>query len=138
MKKIIISSALVAGLIASVGAFAADTVICPATTGSTTAGPGTVPASGTAGTHFMIRAIAPKCSANTQVAGTDGTSGAWYAVGSNSVKGKNSFGGNSNGGAVSTTAACAVAGGCTPGEAVTARGVANTAAGGSAASGTGT
>ncbi|HCZ15352.1 MAG TPA: hypothetical protein DHV85_12315 [Candidatus Accumulibacter sp.] len=124
MKKILVASTLVAGLFASVGAFAADTVICA----GGAAGPGVVPASGTAGTHFMLTPIAPKCSANTNVAGTDGTSGAWYAVGSNSVKGKNSFGGNTNGGSVAITAACAVPGGCTAAESVTARGVANTAA----------
>ena len=137
MKKILISSALVAGLLVSAGAFAADTVICPATAGSSAAGNGTAPASGTAGTHYMITAIAPKCSSNTNVAGTDGTSGAWYAVGSNSVKGKTQFGGHTNGGAVAKTADCAIAGGCTAAEAVTARGVANSAAGGAAA-GTGT
>lgn len=128
MKKILVASTLIAGLLGSVGAFAADTVICPATAGSAAAGPGAVPASGTAGTHFMLTPIAPKCSANTNVAGTDGTSGAWYAVGANSVKGKNSYGGNTNGGSVAITAGCAVAGGCTAAESVTARGVANTAA----------
>lgn len=80
MKKLILSS-LVAGLVLTANAYAADTVICPATAGSVVAGPGAVPASGTAGTHYMMVAIAPKCSANTNVAGTDGTSGAWYAVG---------------------------------------------------------
>lgn len=123
MKKIIISSALVAGLLGSFGAFAADTVICTGT-----AGPGTAPAFGVAGTNYMIRAIAPKCSANTNVAGTEDATGAWYAIGSNSVKGKNSFAGNTNGGAVSASAACAVPGGCTAAESVTARGVAATAA----------
>lgn len=128
MKKIAIS-ALFATLLASASAFAADTTICPQTAGVTKAGPGTAPAAGTAGTHYMMRAISPNCSANTQVAGTDGTSGAWYSVGANSVKGKNSFAGHTNGGAVAPTAACAVAGGCTTGEAEAARAVANTAAG---------
>jgi hypothetical protein len=128
MKKILISSALIAGLFfGASGAFAIDTVICPDTVGKITAGNGVVPANGTAGTHYMVTAIAPKCSANTNVAGMDGTSGAWYAVGSNSVKGKTSFGGHTNGGAVAKTADCAIAGGCTPAEAVTAKTAANTA-----------
>ena len=136
MKKIFVSSALIAGLFVSVSAFAADKVICPATTGSTAAAPGAVPDSGTAGTHYMVTPIAPKCSANTNVAGTDGTNGAWYAVGSNSVKGKNSFGGHTNGGAVAITTNCAIPGGCTAAESVTARGVANTSAGAAASTGT--
>ena len=130
MKKILASTALIAGLLGSGSAFAVATVICPLTVGSTAAGVGAVPLSGTAGTHYMTRAIAPKCSANTNVAGEDGTSGAWYAVGANSVKGKTNFGGHTNGGAVAKTVDCTIAGGCTAAEAVTARGVANTAAGG--------
>jgi len=125
MKKIALSSALLVTLLASGAALAVDTVICPATSGSTAAANGVVPANGTAGTHYMIRPIAPKCSANTNVAGMDGTAGAWYSVGSNSVKGKNSFGGHTNGGAVAQTAACAVPGGCTASEAVTAKTTAN-------------
>ena len=128
MKKLILLSAVVAGVFASAASFAADTVICPKTTGTATAGDGLAPASGTAGTHFMMVAIKPKCSANTNVAGTDGASGAWYAVGANSVKGKTSFGGHTNGGAVAKTGDCDVAGGCTPAEAVEARTAANTAA----------
>ena len=124
MKKILVASTLVVGLLGSAGAFADATVIC----GGGAAGPGTVPTSGTAGTHFMLTPIAPKCSANTNVAGVDGTSGAWYAVGANSVKGKNNYAGNTNGGSVAVTVACAVPGGCTAAESVTARGVANTAA----------
>jgi len=126
MKKIVISSALcAAGLLGSVGAFAADTTIC---TGSATAGNGTAPASGTAGTHYMVRAIAPKCSANVNLLGVDGTSGAWYAVGSNSVKGKASWQGHTNGGSVQKGADCAIPGGCTADEATTARTAANAAA----------
>lgn len=124
MKKIVISSALLASLLGSVGAFADATTIC---TGSATAGNGTAPTSGTAGTHYMVRAIAPKCSANVNLLGIDGTSGAWYAVGSNSVKGKASWQGHTNGGSVQKGADCAIPGGCTPGEATTARDAANTA-----------
>lgn len=131
MKKILASTALIAGLLGSGSAFAAATVICPRVSGTTAAGVGAVPDNGTAGTHYMTRAIAPKCSANTNVAGTDGTSGAWYAVGANSVKGKTNFGGHTNGGAVAKNGDCAIPGGCTAAEAVTARGVANTAAAGS-------
>lgn len=128
MKKTLISLALVAGVCVSGAALAAETVICPATVGATAAGPGTAPARGTAGEHFMVTAIAPKCSANTNVAGVDGTSGAWYAVGANSVKGRTNFGGHTNGGAVVRISDCAVAGGCTAGESVTARDAADTAA----------
>ncbi|MFW5395808.1 MAG: hypothetical protein XXXNARYT_001536 [Candidatus Accumulibacter regalis] len=131
MKKILASTALIAGLLGSGSAFAVATVICPLTTGNTAAGVGAVPANGTAGTHYMTRAIAPKCSANTNVTGTDGTSGAWYAVGANSVKGKSSFGGHTNGGAVAKNGDCAIPGGCTAAEAVTARDAANSAAAGS-------
>lgn len=119
MKKIIISSALVAGLLVSLNAAAVVTTVCaPKTGGGSTI---TVPDSGTAGTHFMIRPIAPKCSANTTVSGADGAAGAYYAVGSNSVKGKNSFGGHSNGGTVGVSKACAKPGGCEAGEATTAQ-----------------
>ena len=135
MKKYILSAALVTGVFASVGAFADDKVICPATVGSAAAGNGAVPNKGTAGTHYMMVAISPKCSANTNVAGIDGTSGAWYAVGANSVKGKTNFGGHTNGGAVAKTVDCAIAGGCTPAEAVVARGTANTAAGAASSGG---
>ena len=142
MKKQLFTSVMIAGLLASASAFAADTVICPATAGTTTAGPGVAPASGSAGTNYMVSAIKPQCSANTQVAGTDGTNGAWYAVGSNSVKGKTSFKGNTEGGAVAKSADCAKAGGCTADEAVTARTAANTDAstisGGGTGTGTGT
>ena len=128
MKKIAIS-ALFATLLAAGSAFADSTTICPKTASDPKAGPGTSPAAGTAGTHYMMRAISPNCSANTNVAGVDGTSGAWYSVGSNSTKGKNNFAGHTNGGAVAATVACAIPGGCTKDEAETARTTANTAAG---------
>ncbi|MBN8512853.1 hypothetical protein [Accumulibacter sp.] len=131
MKKILASTALIAGLLGSGSAFAIATVICPLTTGNTAAAAGAPIPNGTAGTHYMTRPIAAKCSANTNVAGEDGTSGAWYAVGANSVKGKTNFGGHTNGGAVAKNGDCAIPGGCTAAEAVTARGVANTAAAGS-------
>ena len=123
MNRFIPSVLFVAASVVSASALATDTTIC---TGGAAAGPGTVPPSGTAGTHYMIRAISPKCSANVHLVGTDGTSGAWYAVGAASVKGKSSFKGNTNGGAVSTHAACAIPGGCTGTEATAARTQANT------------
>lgn len=126
MKKILVASTLVAGLLGCAGAFAADTPTTICAGGA--AGPGTKPAAGAAGDNFMLTQISPKCSANTNVAGIDGTSGAWYAVGANSVKGKNNFGGNTNGGSVAITVPCAVAGGCTKDESETARTTANTAA----------
>ena len=132
MKKILISSALVAGVFISGAAFAEETTICNA---ATAAKDGTVPKSGTAGTHFMVSPIVPKCSANTQVVGMDGTSGAWYAVGANSAKGKTSYGGHSNGGGIASPELCKVPGGCTLTEAQTARTAANTAAGGAADAG---
>lgn len=142
MKKQFLASATIIGMLTSASVFAQATVICPATVGSVTAGPGAVPASGTAGTNYMMQAIKPQCSANVQLAGTDGTNGAWYAVGSNSVKGKTSFKGNTEGGAVAKHADCAKAGGCTAAEAVTARTQANTDAqtlsGGGTGTGTGT
>lgn len=125
MKKITFASAFAFGIMASLGASAATTAICD----GSAAHDGVVPASGTAGTHYMITAIAPKCSTNVFLTGIDGTSGAWYAVGSASVKGKHSFRGHSNGGSVANSAACAIPGGCTVGEAGTARDAANTAAG---------
>ena len=128
MKKILVASTLVAGLLGSVGAFADATAIC---SGATTAGAGLVPNKGTAGAHYMVTAISPKCSANVHLLGEDGTSGAWYAVGAVSVKGKSSWKGHTNGGSVQMHAACAIPGGCTSGEATTARDAANTAAGSS-------
>lgn len=126
MNKLSLAAIATVACLGTSAALADDTVICD---GSATAKNGAVPASGTANTHFMVVAIAPKCSANVHLAGTDGTSGAWYAVGAVSVKGKNAFSGHTNGGAVAPTGtACAVPGGCTAAEAVTARGVANTAA----------
>ncbi|MBL8448782.1 MAG: hypothetical protein JNM32_02540 [Dechloromonas sp.] len=126
MKKVGFVSAVCVGLLlTSSGAMADATTICA----GAAAGNGTAPGSGTAGTHFMVTGIAPKCSANVHLMGTDGTGGAWYAVGSVSAKGKNSFAGHTNGGAVAPSAACGVAGACTAGEATTARDAANTAAG---------
>jgi hypothetical protein len=126
MKKFIFASAIVASAFGSFSAFAVDTTICPLVAGQAAAGPGAVPASGTAGTHYMMSPIAPKCSANTNVYGGDGTSGAWYAVGANSVKGKFSFAGSTQGGAVRQTVACTIPGGCTATEAQTAKAAAPT------------
>jgi hypothetical protein len=127
MKKTICASLIAAGLFASFGAQAVT--ICDAATLQGKAGNGTAPAAGTAGTNFMVNAIAPKCSANVNMDGVDGTSGAWFAVGSASVKGANTFAGHTNGGAVAPSAKCAIPGGCTTGEVTTASGAANTAAG---------
>lgn len=122
MKRLIPSLALIAGFLVSASAFAEDTAICKG-------GVATAPKAGTAGVHYMMREISPKCSANVFLEGTDGTSGAWYAVGAASVKGKSSFKGNTNGGAVGVHTACAVPGGCTVDEAQAARTQAKTDAG---------
>lgn len=124
MKKITLALAFSAVTV-SFGAVA-QTDICTGT-----AGPGTKPTGHTAGTNFMVVDISPQCSANVFLKGQDGTSGAWYAVGAVSSKGKNAFGGSTNGGAVRSTAACAVPGGCTASEAASALSTANTAAGSS-------
>lgn len=125
MKKFGLISMVSAGLLLSSFGAQAQTLVC---TGGSAGNGATIP-SGTAGTNFMVTSIAAKCSANVYLSGQDGTSGAWFAVGSVSTKGKNSFAGHTNGGAVAPSTACAVAGGCTQGEAETARGAANTAAG---------
>jgi len=125
MKKCILSTLFVGAVLVSSGALAVDTAIC---SGATTAGDGVTPASGTAGTNFMVRPIPLKCSANVWLQGTDGTGGAWYALGSASVKGRTSYKSNTNGGAVSAHTFCAVAGSCTSTDATTARTQANTEA----------
>lgn len=127
MKKILVASTLVVGLLGSAGALADEKTIC---TGATTAGAGAAPNAGTAGTHYMVTAISPKCSANVHLFGMDGTSGAWYAVGSASVKGKSTWKGHTNGGSVQMDQPCAIPGGCTTGEATAARDAAHTLAGG--------
>lgn len=127
MKKLGFVSIACVGLVASLNVHAATTTICD----GTAAHSGAVPASGTAGSNFMVNAIAPKCSANVFLSGMDGTNGAWYAVGSASSKGKNTFKGSTNGGSVARHADCAIPGGCTATEANTARDAANTAAGSS-------
>ncbi len=128
MKKLATFSALMAGLVFASGAIAATTTICAPSTTAGAASTVVVPTNGTVGSTYMLRAIAPKCSANTHVTGIDGANGAWYAIGSNSSKGKASFRGHSNGGIIGAGANCAIAGGCTSGEAETARDAANTAA----------
>jgi hypothetical protein len=70
-------------------------------------------------------AISPKCSANVELHATDGTAGAWFAVGAASVKGKQAFKAHTQGGSVGKSADCAIPGGCTPTEVSTATGVAN-------------
>lgn len=128
MKKTLVSSALIVGLFASVAAFADTTTICPKTSGSYITGPGAVPNSGTPGTHFMITPISPKCSANTNMVGTDGTSGGWYAAGANANKGRTNYGAFTNGGAPVKTSDCSVAGACTATEAGSAKDAANSLA----------
>lgn len=125
MKKIMFATALVAGLLGSASVFAVETAIC---TGASPGADGAIPPSGTAGTHFMQTGIKPKCSSNVMLKGTDGTAGAWYAVGSASKKGKQAFKAHTQGGSVSKNADCAIPGGCVDGEVTTALGVANAAA----------
>ena len=128
MKKIIFASMLAAGLCASASVYAAaysDTVICAApSTGSA----GTDIPAGAAGVNFMMGAVKPKCSANVHLHITDGTNGAWLAVGSASVKGKQAFKAHTQGGSVAKNADCAIPGGCTAAEVTTAVGAANTEA----------
>ncbi|MBK9446001.1 MAG: hypothetical protein IPO00_07875 [Betaproteobacteria bacterium] len=123
MKKIIVTAFLAA---VSFGASADLTSIC---TGATPGAAGTAPAKGTAGTHFMVTAIAPKCSANVFLEGQDGTNGSYYAVGSASAKGKTTFGGSTAGGAVAAGVACGIAGGCVKADATAGLTAAKTAAG---------
>lgn len=121
MKKIILTSLVAVAALASQAAFADDTTICARDTKSHS---GVTPASGTAGTHFMVSPITPKCSANVYMEGSDGTAGAWYAVAANSNKGKNTYGGSTAGATVQT--ACSTAGACTTGEVGTAKTAVNT------------
>lgn len=123
MKKIILASVFAAASLFSLSASAV--AICA---GASTAGSGTAPAAGNAGTNFMVVAITPKCSANVYMDGVDGTGGAWFAAGANSAKGKYSYPASTSSGGVGAGVACAVAGGCTATEAATAQGAANTAA----------
>ena len=109
MKKILVASVVAAGLLGSAGAFAANKNIC---TGGATVTAGAVPDFGTAGTHFMVTAIRPPCSANVRLSGEDVANGSAYAVSSASAKGQNVFGGHTNGGAILSTGACATKGNC--------------------------
>ena len=106
MKKIILASVMAATALVSQGAFAAT--IC---TRSATAHAGTEPAFGTAGTNYMVTAIAPKCSANVELQGADSAGGTYYYVAANSSKGKNSFGASTGG--FNTGALVCPASGCT-------------------------
>ena len=120
MKKMILFPALLASIFGTAAAWAATTTIC-------NNGVMTVPASGTAGTHYMTSAINPRCSPATYVSGVDGTNGGWYAVGATTAKGKSTFGGNSRGGTL-VQANCAIKGGCTNDEADDARDTASNTA----------
>lgn len=124
MKKIIVASFVLAGALGSLNASAASTDICTGPAGNAT----NLPTYGTAGTNFMVVAIAPKCSANVFLKGEDGAQGAFYSVGAASSKGKNTFAGTTNGGAVKAGTACSIPGGCTAAEAESARSAAATAA----------
>jgi hypothetical protein len=93
MKKIVLAVVL-AGC--SYGAMAA--VACAV---------GTATGVATSTTNFIKNAITPRCSANTYVNYTDGTTK--VDVGSASLKGKNYFGGSSEGGAVTARGQCAAA-----------------------------
>lgn len=128
MKNTITLAAVAACLLASVSSFADEKTICTAASSATS---GEAPAAGTPGTHFMMTAISPKCSANVHLSGKDGTGGAWYAVGSASAKGKTSFKGNTNGGAVQFSANCTRPGACVLTDASAARDVADSDAAGS-------
>lgn len=123
MKKITLKAVVaVAALGAACGvAFADQTTVCAR---ATAAHAGTSPAYGTAGTHFMVTQITPKCSANILGIGIDGTSAAWYTVVANSNKGKTTYGA-STGGHQGTTA-CAIPGGCTDGEVTAQLAISNT------------
>ena len=116
MKKIILSSVIALAALTSQSVFADATTICNR---PTAAQQGTVPPSATAGTHYMVTPIAPKCSTNVRLNGIDGTGGAWYAVAANSTKGKNTFGG-STGGYAYPPVGCALPGGCSDTEVATA------------------
>lgn len=124
MKKIILVSVALAGILGSLNASAA-TQIC---TGGGAGNAVNIPAAGGAG-NFMVTAIATKCSANVFVQGDDGTNGSFYSVGSASKKGKSMFAGTTNGGSIAVSGTCAVPGGCTSNEAESARSTAAAAAG---------
>lgn len=107
MKKIILASVIAVTALASQGTFAAVTTICVR---GAAAHAGVAPASGTAGTNYMVNAIAPKCSANVELQGDDSTGGTYYYVAANSSKGKNTFGSSTGG--FNTTVLCPATG-CT-------------------------
>jgi hypothetical protein len=116
MKKILFVSALAVGLVSG-SASAATTTICSSATPQVV----TAPAAGTAGTHYMLSAITPKCSTNVMLKGKDGTGGSTYGVAANSIKGKTTYKGDtSTGGIGQTGTACATAGACTSAEVDTA------------------
>jgi hypothetical protein len=94
MKKIILASVVAVSALVSQAAFAGT--IC---TRASAAHAGTIVAAdyGTAGTNYMVTAIAPKCSANVELQGADSAGGTYYYVAANSSKGKNSFGSSTGG-----------------------------------------
>ena len=127
MKKVIYSAMALVALAVSSSAFAASTDdICAGGDG----GSAKKPAFGTAGENFMQSGdFKGKCSRGTFVAGIDGGSGAWYAVGAAAQRGRRTFGGHTNGGGVVDNGACATSGNCAATDATTARGIAATKAG---------
>lgn len=94
MKKFVLASLVSACALISQAAFADATTICAR---QTAAHAGTAPANGTAGTHYMVTGMTPKCSANVYLLGIDGDQGAWYTVAANSNKGANTFGASTGG-----------------------------------------
>ena len=111
MKKIILASAVVVAALASQTASAVTTVICISVPQAHTAN--AIPPA-VSGTNFMITQITPKCSANVDLHGMDGTGLGWYSVAGASKKGTTVYGQSTAG--YQGTASCAVAGACTAGE----------------------
>jgi len=118
MKKTILAGLFVLGFCGF--AQAASTAVCA---GPLTAGPGTAIAADEA--LFVKVAIAPKCSANVQLAyDQDATT---FGVCANSKKGKNSFGGTTEGGGVSAQGDACPSTGCVAPTAAAATGCAGAA-----------
>ncbi len=117
MKKFIVSSVAVLGVLASANVFAqvAGTAWCTGAAAGNSAAQVTPSA-----TTFMKTTVNIKCSQNVFLQGADAGNGAAYAVAAASAKGKSIFGGHTNGGAVAPlTTACATKGGCLTGEVTT-------------------
>lgn len=120
MRKTILACLFISGFCGF--AQAASTAVC---TGPITAGPGVAI---TADEDLFVKVdIAPKCSANVQLAyDQDATT---FGVCANSKKGKNSFGGTTEGGGVSAQGAACPSSGCEAPDAAAATGCAGAPAG---------